>query len=145
MTNLVQHQRLSAKPNLAPVVLESWMLGEHAVPTLLCMTFCTLASSWTYFVFRAGSEMTRRVMLVAVVAACSGLTMVASLGSETGQQIKLLAISMQSNLLNKGMVLFLETMESCCGTLGNVNVVVQKLQMAAIMDFLKESTNLHAL
>ena len=84
-------------------------------------------------------------MLVAVVAACSGLTMVASLGSETGQQIKLLAISMQSNLLNKGMVLFLETMESCCGTLGDVNVVVQKLQMAAIMDFLEESTNLHAL
>ena len=61
-------------------------------------------------------------MLVAVVAACSGLTMVASHGNETGQQIKLLAIFMQSNLPKKGMVLFLEMMGSCCDTLGSVVV-----------------------
>lgn len=59
-------------------------------------------------------------MLVVVVAACSGLTMVASLGSETGQQIRLLATFMPSNLLRKGMVSSLETMGSCCDTLGDL-------------------------
>ena len=58
-------------------------------------------------------------MLVAEVAVCSGLTMVGSLGDATGQQIKLLAIFMPSNLLKKGMVLFSEMMGSCYDTLRN--------------------------
>ena len=61
-------------------------------------------------------------MLVAVVAACSGPTMVANLGSGTGQQIKWLATSMQSNLLKRGMVSFLEMMGFCCDILADVDV-----------------------
>ena len=97
-----------------------WMLGEHVHSLQCCAScYCTLASCCTYLSCCTGFEMTRKGMLVAAVAACFGLTMVGSLGSETGQQIKSLAIFMQSSLLKKGMGLFLETTGSCCDTLGN--------------------------
>ena len=66
-------------------------------------------------------------MLVVGVAACSGLMMVASHGSEIGQQIKLLATYMRSNLPRKGMASFLEMMGFCCATLPELWHILCKL------------------
>lgn len=68
-------------------------------------------------VLDADSVMIRKAMLAVAVAVCSGQTMVASPGSETDLQIRLLATCMQSSSPRRELVLSWEMMEFCSDTL----------------------------
>jgi len=68
-------------------------------------------------VLDADSVMIKKDMLAVAVAVCSGQTMVASPGSETDLQIRLLATCMQSNSPKRVLVSSWEMMEFCSDTL----------------------------
>ena len=65
----------------------------------------------------ADSVTIKKDMLAVAVAVCSGQTMVASPGSETDLQIRLLAICTQSNSPKRVLVSSWEMMEFCSDTL----------------------------
>lgn len=96
-------------PMLQGNVYNQNLVGKDASAKLsVCVCVCVLD---------ADSVMIRKDMLAVAVAVCSGQTMVASPGSETDLQIRLLATCMQSNSPKRALVLFWEMMEFCSDTL----------------------------